>query len=142
MDAHGWRIVFISLGLALFAYIICIAWFLYSTKTEYFLTFGSPILVAAPLTPVFSRYWLVHKKRVPYWIAPIVAGSIACAWLVCVSKGLCFTSEFWSPPRPKHTPASYWIEMIGMITVCSTFSALAVIAYYHKDGKRVETFVA
>jgi len=143
IDVHGWRAVLIGLSLVLAAYVLLIAWFLHPSDTEQFLIFVGPVLVSGPITALFSHYWVLHKKRAPYWIALVVAVTVAFAWLVCVSEGSCFTSDFWSNSTlGKRTPGYWWIKMVGFIAMFCALPAFAVAAYYQKRHRRNETNVA
>lgn len=142
IDLRGWRTVLIGLSLVLAAYVVLIAWFLHPADTEEFLVFAGPVLAAGPVTALFSRYWVSHKKRVPYWIALVVAVTVAFAWLVCVSQGSCFTSDFWSNSTiGKRTSGYWWIKMVGLVVVFCALPAFAVTAYYQRGHRRDESHV-
>lgn len=107
--------------------------------------FVAPMLTTIPVAALFCRHRLSGKKKVSYGTMVASACVVTLLWLVFVSEGRCFRSEFWSM-EPAWKGSVGWgltwtLRLLGFIASICALSALGVVAYYQKQSTRGETHV-
>ena len=111
---------------------------------EYIMVFFvAPILTTVLAATLLSRHRIARKKQVSYETMIASACIVGLLWLVCVTEGRCFRLGFWSPEYgPKHKLGPEWpfslLKNLGFVAAISALSALGVVAYFQKRGKRNE----
>ncbi len=91
-----------------------------------------PTMGTLPVAAILCRFRVAHSKPVSYGTVMGAVGLVAIAWLIVVTHGECFTSEFWGPWRPKRTVWTQWIGIVGFVASICVLPALGVVAYYRK----------
>ena len=100
-----------------------------------------PVIITIPVTAMLCRMRIARRQRVAYGTMLLGVFIVTLIWLVCVSRGDCFSQDFWASLN-----AGSWtritadrvlqLKFAAFCAVISVLPAFGVVDYHQKRSKR------